>query len=103
MMRAYRIEITRTAKADLFAIGDYVARDSPKRAIDTVDQINDALESLKHLPYRTVYAGQPPGLLRPVRTMPVSPYMVFFRVIEEANTVRVLRVRHSARRPLKFR
>jgi plasmid stabilization system protein ParE len=36
-----------------------------------------------------------------VRSLPVPPYMVFFRVDDKLLVIRILRIRHGARKPLR--
>jgi len=49
-------------------------------------------------PPRTVVERQDRKLRHPVRSIPVRPYIVYFRVLDEDYVVRVLHVRHGARR-----
>jgi toxin ParE1/3/4 len=99
MMDEYRVIITPRAGADLQDIYDYIAQDSRDNAAAMVTRILDALEPLKHFPHRTVQERQGNGLRYPVRSLPVPPYIVYFRVLEEDRVVRILHVRHGARRP----
>jgi plasmid stabilization system protein ParE len=61
----------------------------------------DAIALLEELPHRTIVAVQPPNAKYPVRSIAVWPYVVFFRVVDDDRVVRVIRIRHGARRPLK--
>ena len=63
-----------------------------------VARILDAIDTLDTFPHRNVVAGQKPGLSKPVRSLPAWPYVVFFRVHDDHGVVRILRVRHGARR-----
>jgi plasmid stabilization system protein ParE len=66
-----------------------------------VDQIMRAIESLRDFPHRTVYLQS--GLNESVRTLPVKPYVIFFRVLERDRIIKILAVRHGARRrPRRF-
>jgi plasmid stabilization system protein ParE len=68
-----------------------------------VTRILDALEPLKQFPHRTVVARQSAKLRHPVRSIAVRPYIVYFRVLDDQQVVRVLHVRHGARRrPRRF-
>ena len=102
-MEAYRIIITPRAGADLEGIYDAIAEDSAQNAAGMVKRILDALGSLRQFPHRTVVARQARKLCHPVRSLPVAPYIVFFRVLDDERVVRVLNVRHGARRrPRRF-
>jgi plasmid stabilization system protein ParE len=96
-MVTYRVIITPRAGADLERIHDYIAKDSPQNAQAMVKRILDALEPLKQFPNRTVAQRQATGLRHPVRMLPVKPYTIYFRVIDEFNAVRILHIRHAAR------
>jgi plasmid stabilization system protein ParE len=98
MTDRYRVIITPRASADLEDIYRYIAQDSPSHAADTVMRILDALDPLKQFPHRTIVERQRPRLRHPVRSLPVAPYIVYFRVLEEDHVVRILHVRHGARR-----
>ena len=99
MTNVYRIIITPIAGNDLEVIHEYISRDTPRNADAMITRILDALESLRAFPFRPVLDGQKPRLRFPVRTLTVPPYRIYIRVLEEDMVVRVLHVRHSARRP----
>lgn len=86
-----RIVVTRLARSDIFAIGQYIAGDN----ITAADRMIDALEArcagLKEFPARfpVVYPGPPP-----IRRMSEGAYNIFYTVREDH--VRIERVLHSA-------
>jgi addiction module RelE/StbE family toxin len=98
MAERYHIRITPRALADLTGIFDYIARESPQNAAKMIRTLLDAIDGLEILPYRfdVPRTGYVHG--RRVRSMPVRPYLVRYRVEPSTKTVRVLRVRHGARR-----
>jgi plasmid stabilization system protein ParE len=68
-----------------------------------VEKILRAIELLKTFRHRTIVSGQHPRLKQPVRSLAVRPFIIFFRVIEANRVVRILHVRHGARRrPRRF-
>jgi len=68
-----------------------------------VEQILAAIENLKLAPNRTVYQQKNRKLDRPVRSLPVSPYVIYFHVIDGERIVQILAIRHGARRkPRRF-
>lgn len=79
----------------------HIAADSESAAPAVIGDILRELGSLKLFPNRNVVQGQS-GSGRPdVRSIPILPYVVYFRVYDATATVRILRVRHGARRPLR--
>lgn len=103
MIMCDRIVITPRAGGDLEGIYDRIAEDSPQNARLMIARILDALEPLKLFPHRTILSRQSAKLQYPVRSLPISTYIIYFRVIDEERIVRVLCVRHGARRrPRRF-
>jgi toxin ParE1/3/4 len=104
MAERYRIRLSPEASADIHALHAYIAQDSPDNAADMVARIFASIDLLKTFPYRTAIQRQSKRVPHPVRTLPVEPYIVFFRVIDDQATVRILTVRHGARRrPRRFK
>jgi toxin ParE1/3/4 len=95
---AYRIGISIEAAADLQAIYDFIAVDSPDNASKMVGRILSSIDLLKKFPLRHVIEHQSRKLKYPVRSLPVKPYVIFFRVVDDDRYVRVLTIRHGARR-----
>ena len=98
---AYHIATSRRATKDLIGIHAHIGKDSPANASGVLQGILDAIDSLASTPHRTVVDPQPVDRRPPVRSLPVPPYTVYFRVNDQNRTVRVVRVRHGARRPLR--
>ncbi len=89
----YRIAYAETARADLFAIGDYVREAAgDETASRLVHQLISRIESLRVMPARhRVRAELHPEL----RALLVGNYIVFYRIMPD--TVAVVRVLHGAR------
>ena len=98
MADTYAVRITPRALADLDAVFEYISRTSPQSAAEMIRTLLNAIDGLDVLPYR--FAVPRVGVTRgaQVRSMPVSPYLVRYRVDERRKAVYVLRVRHGARR-----
>lgn len=98
MIKTYRVRNTPRATADLVGIFEYISRHSPQNAARMVKKLVDAIDGLTILPHR--YDVPRTGFVRgkSVRSMPVRPYLVRYRIDESTQTVYVLRVRHGARR-----
>lgn len=98
MPDAYRIRITPRALADLEQAFEFIRRDSPQNAALMIRRLLDAIDGLEILPHRydVPRAGMTRG--RNVRSMPVWPYLVRYRIDDQRKVVFILRVRHGARR-----
>jgi toxin ParE1/3/4 len=98
MPELYEVRITGEAGSDLAAIHRYISGDSPQNADGVVDRLLNSIDSLEHLPHRyKVYRrGSRPN--RVVRSMPVSSFVIYYEVREDERVVRILTVRHGARR-----
>jgi toxin ParE1/3/4 len=84
--------LTDEAEADLDALWDYIAADNVKAA----DRMVDAVLESSRIHVRFPEMGRRRDELRPgLRSFVVSPYVVFYRPVE--NTIEVLRVLHGAR------
>ena len=88
-----RVRWTRSALADLEAIGDFIARDNPVAAERMVVGLVASVDALRDHPN----LGRP-GRLTGTRELVVSgtPYLVPYRVL--GDDVEVLAVFHGARR-----
>jgi toxin ParE1/3/4 len=93
----YRVRLTPQALADLEEIHTYISRDSPQNAESVIARILDSIDLLEIFPHRTVVERQTPRLKYPVRSLPVKPYVIYFRVIEEERIVVIRHIRHGAR------
>jgi toxin ParE1/3/4 len=99
----YRAILAREASEDLQAIFEYIAGDSPSNAASMIERILRSLELLEVFPHRTIV--DPPYAVqgKPLRSLPVGSYVVYFSVNDETRIVQVLRVIHGARRrPNRF-
>jgi toxin ParE1/3/4 len=85
-----RVRITGPARRDLKAIRRYIATDSPDRAQAVVDRILDRCALLGVAPAQGRVRDDGPPIAGEVRSVPVPPYVVFYRIA--GNVVQVLRV-----------
>ena len=97
-MATYSLIITPRAADDLVRIQDFISKNSVQNADAMTNRILDSLEPLREFPHRSVVDLEHPRLVYPVRTIVVRPYIIYFRVLEDQKVVRVLHVRHGARR-----
>ena len=98
MPDSYRVRITPRALADLRGIFDYIAKDSSQNAQGMIRRLLDAVDGLDILPHRydVPRGGNARG--RQIRSMPVWPYLVRYRIEQRNRLVYVLRIRHGAQR-----
>jgi toxin ParE1/3/4 len=91
----YRVVWRPMAEADLDDIIDYIAQDNPNRAEEFGQELRDKALSLAQHPAMG-HAGRP-GLSAFVRELVAHRnYIVFYRVLDEACIVEILRVKHAA-------
>ena len=83
------------AEADLNSIIDYIAQDNPTKAEEFGQELRDKTLPLAQHP-KLGRTGRPglPAFLREL--VAHRSYIVFYRVLEEARTVEILRVKHTA-------
>jgi plasmid stabilization system protein ParE len=93
-----KVVYSRRAIAQIDEILSYIARDNPIAAEVLIARI-DRLAGL---------LGKAPRMGRPtdyeevrILGVPPYPYVIFYRILAERDEVRILRVRHTARRPLQ--
>lgn len=79
-------------------ISRYISERSEKNAPRFIEELVTAIDSLEFFPHRynVVMPSRRRG--RGVRMMVVWPYLVYFRVFDEDKVVRIVSVRHGARR-----
>jgi len=91
----YRIEWRPKAREDLRGIVRYIGKDNPIGALSFGQELRNKTVPLAQHP-ELGRAGRP-GLPDYVRTLVVHRhYILFYRVLDEARIVEILRVRHTA-------
>lgn len=101
MLPAYKIILSPEAATDLESLHEYISKDSPQNAAKMIGRILDAISSLETFPRRNIVENQSKKIRRPVRSLPVRPYIVYFRILEEQQAIIIHSVRHGARRRRK--
>ena len=87
-----KVVFTEEARANMFAIGDYIARDNPLRALTFLDELEDRCLNLKHHPHAYPVLSRRP--LSGIRRLVHGNYNVFYTVAE--HEVHILYVMHGA-------
>jgi toxin ParE1/3/4 len=93
-----KVTFSSKALSALDEIHSYISSDSPRAAGEVVAYIESLCFKLGHFP-----GMRRPTSLAGVRMIPAGryPYLVFYAVLSDVREVRILRVRHAARRPLE--
>lgn len=86
------VHLTAEAEHDLEAIGDYIAQDSPVRAISFLRELHDQCIGLADMPER--FPLVPRYATAGVRRRRHGNYLIFYRV--EADKVVVIHILHGA-------
>lgn len=82
---------------------DFIRKRWPQGAVSMIAQLLDAIAGLDTFPHRSQIEHQSKKTKHPVRSVPVWPYIIYFRVLDPLKAVRVLTVRRGARRrPRRF-
>ncbi|HSI36203.1 MAG: type II toxin-antitoxin system RelE/ParE family toxin [Phycisphaerae bacterium] len=85
------------ASADILAAYRYIAGRSPQNAELVAERLFAAIDSLEFLPRRSKVHRSHIDPNRVVRSTPVRPYIIYYRVREADAVVEILTVRHGAR------
>lgn len=100
----YRVVILPEAGANVQAIFRYVEQHSPQNAVRVAATLVHAIDSLEFLPRRHKVHASSRDPRRVVRSMPVPPYLIYYRVVERDKVVEILTIRHGSRRqPRRFK
>jgi len=94
---AYKIYVTPRAQADIAAAFGYLAERSPEAAKRWYNSIAADIASLREMPGRCP-AMRAAGIK--CRQFIRGRYRVVFDIVDDAKAVRILTVRHSARREI---
>lgn len=95
MPARYRVEITRSAEADLGELWEHIAADSVEAATEFVLQIEKRLLSLDRTPLRCPAIPENKLLGTDYRHLILRDYRVIFRI--DLSTVFILRILHGNR------
>jgi plasmid stabilization system protein ParE len=103
MPRNFTIRVTAEAHRDLEVIDDYIFLSSPHNAELVSARIWAEIDSLDTFPRRAkVFEGSKnPDEI--IHSLPISSFIIYYRVIESSSIVEVLTIRRGARdRPRRF-
>ena len=96
---SWLVSVSDKAGRELDGIYDYISKTlmSPISAASLTDKIEKEILSLDFMPLRYPLYDAEPWHSRGVRYFPVSSYLIFYSVNEEARTVTVHRVIYGGR------
>jgi toxin ParE1/3/4 len=88
-----KLIFTGAAEAELEAIGDWIDRENPDRAVSFVRELRHACDTLVEMPrgYPLVPRYEHTGVRRRVH----GNYLIFYRIV--GNAIEVLHILHGAR------
>ena len=89
-----RCRLSLLAEFDLEEIGDYIARDNPRRALSFIEEIRARCSLILQTPHGSPLREE---LGEGVHIVPFGRYLIFYTVHEDSDEVRIERVLHSAR------
>lgn len=99
----FRVIVLPRASSDLQGIYAFIEQHSPQNAANMTKTLIDAIDSLEEFPFRYPVRTPARAPARVVRSMPVPPYLIYYRVDETRLAVRVLTVRHGSQpQPKRF-
>ncbi|NGM44535.1 type II toxin-antitoxin system RelE/ParE family toxin [Rhodobacter sp. SGA-6-6] len=79
------VELTAAAEADLEAIGDYIARDNPMRALSFVQELYRCCMELAEMP--KAWPVMPRYEHHGIRRRVQGRYLIFYRIGEDRITI----------------
>jgi toxin ParE1/3/4 len=91
----YSLRFAPRADKDLAEIAEYLAREAPAVAVEFVERLLLAIESLSEHPARGARPRDPKLRSRGYRILMHDPYLVFYKVYR--SHVRIHRVLHGSR------
>lgn len=87
-----KVSFTRSARADLIAIGSWIERDDPARAKSFVAELVDSCNAITDLPHGCPTIST---VRHPLRRRNFKRYRIIFRALP--NKVRIIAVSHGSR------
>lgn len=98
MPEQFRVVIPPRVYEELREVFLFIQQSSPQNAVQMIREIRDAIKSLETLPHRFAKPRTGKVPRASIRSMPVKPYLVRYRIDNANKTVYVIRVRHGHRR-----
>jgi len=95
----YHVYTSTKAEREMRAIADYISfdLDSPQAAYNLMDEIQEQIDSLEHMPKKFAFVSDKQLAQMGVRSVPVKNYSIFYVVDDSATTVSVISVMYGKR------
>ena len=97
---AFRVILTDPALAEVEEAADYIWDESPVNARRWLTEFWQAVETLRNMPSRHALIPEAETIGIPYRSLPHHSHRIIYRIVEEQAVVYIVRVYHSARKPL---
>jgi plasmid stabilization system protein ParE len=97
-VKKYTVVFHRRAHNEALEAAKYIAEDSPLNAARWYEGLEKAIESLRTMPRRCGIAPESAFLGVELRQLVYKSHRIIFQIHEISKIVRVLHVRHGARR-----
>ena len=98
---AYKVILSDPAVVEVEEVVEFICADSREKARLWLSDFWWSVDTLKELPLRQPLIPEAESMGIPYRSFPLYSHRVIYRVDEEQGIVYIVRVYHSARRPLK--
>ena len=97
MLKNYEVRIMPSADIDMQTIYEYIANtfSSYENADNTIDAIEEKINSLTKVPKRGMQYPAEPWKSRGLRMVFANNYTIFYYVFDEENIVKVVKVAYS--------
>jgi len=95
MRKRHKVKITDSAQNDFAQIWDYISVDSPKNALEFLEQLEQRAYSLEFLPERHQVIAEDAFLRGNFRQLVYKDYRIIYRIQED--TVYIMRIIHSSK------
>jgi plasmid stabilization system protein ParE len=96
----YEVFFDPHAEIEALAAAEYIARDSPRHAARWFAGLTKAIQSLSLFPHRCAVAPETEYLNHELRHYIYKSHRIIFEIVEAGQIVRVLHIRHGARRAM---
>jgi plasmid stabilization system protein ParE len=100
---AYRVELSRRAEMDLRRIFGFINAAESAAAADWFFGLQDHIQSLTTLADRGTITDYDPALRYLLYGNKPHIYRILYRINPSSSLVRIVHIRHGARKPLKSR
>jgi toxin ParE1/3/4 len=95
MHKPYKVIYYPVAIDDVSNILDYISKDNPPVAIELIDKIDNAIQSLSEFPYKGIIPRDFYLKSKKYRMLIIDSYIVFYIVNDSLTVIEIMRVLSS--------